>query len=467
MSLLHYVKGLFGRAAKQPIEVDVKPTQLRVRVASGLWAAIRQHVEDFSHGEEAGFLVCSFARHSDGQVLVAREWHAIPEHALRRGTDGFVLSWSAAFNAQMVQRAGELSAGLVLVHSHGSDPSPSFSTPDVRNAKLFPSISRLLDVPCGTVVLGDHAANGCFWLDGQPVESLSEITVVGAPIERWSQGKSRRAVARRRRDRQTRALGPLSEIALDAASVGVIGCSGGGSHVCQQLAHMGVASIVPVDGEVVEDVNLGRMVGSEASDEGALKVDVMERLIKRIDPSIDVLPVPAHFPSPQVLDALKSVDIVVAAVDSFVVREQVNLFCRRYAVPLIDIGMNINTARERLVSADGQVIAVLPDSPCLRCTPLLSDAVLERERRDRPPGYDRNQNAGDPQVVSMNGTLASEACNIVLDLLTGYANGRRGAGWWQYDGRCGQLDHAELPPRWPNCPTCAEALHADPPPLLD
>ena len=52
----------------------------------------------------------------------------------------------------------------------------------------------------------------------------------------------------------------------------------------------------------------------------------------------------------------------------------------------------------------------------LWCGPLLSDAVLERERRERPPGYDENPNApGEPQVVSMNGTLASEVatpCSI-------------------------------------------------------
>lgn len=125
--------------------------------------------------------------------------------------------------------------------------------------------------------------------------------------------------------------------------------------------------------------------------------------------------------------------------------------------------MNITTKDERLERAAGQMVVVLPESACLRCTPLLSDAVLERERQERPPGYDLNPHAlGAPQVVSMNGVLASEACNSALDLLTGYARGARGAGWWGYDGRSGEVTKYELPSRRPRCAACAEQGHGDP-----
>src|SRR5581483_10130650 len=101
-------------------------------------------------------------------------------------------------------------------------------------------------------------------------------------------------------------------------------------------------------------------------------VDIMERLVSRIDSTIEVTKVGEHFPSPEVIDALKTADVVVAAVDSFIVREQINGFCRRYGIPLVDIGMNIETADDQLRTADGQVMAVLPDSACMRCTSLLS-----------------------------------------------------------------------------------------------
>jgi len=126
--------------------------------------------------------------------------------------------------------------------------------------------------------------------------------------------------------------------------------------------------------------------------------------------------------------------------DSLAAREQINAFCRRHHLPLVDIGMTILTEGEHLALAHGQLVLVTPDSACLRCGPLLSDAALERERTVRRPGYDRNpETLGDPQVVCMNGVLASGAANSVLNLITGYAGVARNAGWWSYDGRQGAL----------------------------
>jgi hypothetical protein len=72
------------------------------------------------------------------------------------------------------------------------------------------------------------------------------------------------------------------------------------------------------------------------------------------------------------------------------------------------------------------VATSVPGRPCLRCW-FITDAVLAKEQEEAPPRYDRNPDAaGDPQVVSMNGVLASEACNAALDVVTAYSGGRRG-----------------------------------------
>jgi hypothetical protein len=135
----------------------------------------------------------------------------------------------------------------------------------------------------------------------------------------------------------------------------------------------------------------------------------------------------------------------------------VNRFCRRHLLPQIDIGMVINTKDERLILASGQVVVSIPGHACLRCW-FVDDETLEEEARQRPLGYDRDPDApGDPQVVSMNGTLASEACNCMLDILTGFSSGRRGANFWRYDGRTGNLEQGDLPSVRPGCDACAEA----------
>ena len=443
------------------------PREVDLRLGADLFEEVRRHVEDFSEGEQAGFLICGTSSGPRGTLLLAREWIPIPSEEVRRDDDGYMLSWSASFNASVLDRAGELRGSAVLVHSHGDSVRPRLSGPDMRNAgRLFPAFSRLLPGrPCGSVVLGDAAASGIFWSEGAVVATLNSLHVVGAPSAKWRPEPQCLTISRRRLDRQNRAIGGASDTQLADATVAVIGLSGGGSHVCQQLAHQGVGHLIGIDDQLVEEVQLGRMVGAREDDVDAVfKTAAMKRLAESIDHEIVFDEIRERFPAAATREALLGADVVIACVDSFLAREQINAFCRRHHLPLIDVGMNIQTDEtSRLVSANGQVIVVTPDSPCVRCGPLLSDAVLERERRERPPGYDLNPNAlGDPQVASMNGVLASEAVNCALDLITGYSNGARGAGWWLYDGRSGSLQRCDHASPCPACPACAERGHGRP-----
>lgn len=440
-----------------------------LRIDGPLFEKVRAHIEDDSRGEEAGFLICSESA-GDGRVaLLARDWIPIPEWAVERG-DGLhdsVLAWSAEFSSRVIERALEPGAGAVLVHSHGTFPA-KFSGDDVRREPgLLAPMSRLLEpLHAGTVVVGGGAVVGSFWQDGERAGELGRLVVIADTITTtYPPGAAPPARARKRLDRQNVAIGPHSDAALAAATVAVIGISGGGSHVVQQLAHQGVGRIIAVDDDIVDESNLGRVVGAVENDIGRThKTDLAERVAKSIDASIEIVKVPDRFPTPRSIAALKQADIVVACVDRFDVRADINTFCRRHLLPLVDIGISLLTVGERLARADGQLTVSLPGRPCMRCW-FLTDAVLAEERHNRPPGYDRNPDAkGDPQVVSMNGVLASEACNCVLDLLTSYSGGARGARTWQYDGRRGELTSDELPPARRDCPACAEEGRGDPPP---
>lgn len=447
------------------------PRGVDLRIARALFHDVRSHVEDFSRGEEAGFLICSLSSLDDRDVLLAREWHPVPAAAIARNSQGSVLSWSADFNSQVLQRAVDLEATPVLVHSHGST-APSFSPDDrAKERRLFGAFSRIVDpLPTGTLLLGRGDAAGSFWVGGLNDDlQFRSVVVVGPTIETWhsaSDPPNHRSV-RRRLNRQTVAIGPHSDSKLGRAKVAIVGVSGGGSHVFQQLTHQGVGTLIPVDDQMLDETNLGRHVGAmEADVDQTLKTTIAKRLATGIDTSISVIEVNERFPSREAIAALKDVDVVVACLDRFDAREAVNAFCRRYLIPLVDIGISIRSTGERLARADGQVIVSLPGQACLRCF-FLTDALLALEQLERPPGYDDNPDApGDPQVVSMNGVLASEACNCVLDLITGYSGGCRGARQWQYEGRRGDLQQSDLPSARPDCPVCAQEGHGDPPAVI-
>ena len=441
-----------------------------IRITSGMLDRVRAHVEDRTRGEEAGVLLCSVSRLDTFDVLLAREWVPVPETALERGTAGSVLSWSAQFNSAVLERAMAMGASPVLVHSHGVQ-RPAFSDHDrVNERKLFGAVSRLVSpAPTGTLLLGDGSAAGSFWLAGRNSLGFRRLVILGDTIAIWPAAaqRARPPQPRARLARQNAAIGPRSDALLAAARVAVVGVSGGGSHVVQQLIYQGIGTLIPVDNQLIDSSNLGRVVGATAADvDTTPKTRLASRTAMAVDPSITVTEIADRFPSPTAIRAMRSADVIVACVDTFAAREAVNAFCRRYMIPLLDFGIAIRSAGERLATADGQLIASLPGRPCLRCW-FITDTILAAERRDRPPGYDRNPDApGDPQVVSMNGTLASEACNSVLDLITGYSGGRRGARIWQYDGRAGTLAAADVPSARPDCPACAEEGFGDPPHAL-
>jgi molybdopterin/thiamine biosynthesis adenylyltransferase len=48
--------------------------------------------------------------------------------------------------------------------------------------------------------------------------------------------------------------------------VGLAGLGGGGSHIVQQLAHIGFQRFVVYEGDVVEESNLNRLVGATSID---------------------------------------------------------------------------------------------------------------------------------------------------------------------------------------------------------
>jgi hypothetical protein len=459
--------GFGGDATTTDVALAIEPT-VQLRVAESLWDDVLAHVTDFTEGEQAGFLVCRSAGSVTGETLLAREFHPVPDsEIIGRETEeagGFGLAWTAAFNASMIERAAALEAGLVLIHSHGRADPVRLSRPDRRNANaLLPTMSRLLNGrTCATVVIGDSVSDGLTFSNGNPGPPFSRVSVVGGFTTWWpADAATRDQPLESRHDRQARAIGAHRQQWLGQARIAVVGASGGGSHVIQQSAHAGIGSLMPIDGDVTEDVNLGRMVGSQPADvaEKRFKVDVMDRLINSIDDSTDCVAVRADFPHRSALSVMASADVVVCCVDSFRVRAEVSDWARRHLIPLVDIGLVIETDNGVLKLAHGQVVVTTPDSACARCTPLASDAVLAAEP---PPGYDRNDDGGDAQVVSMNGTLAAEAVNCVLDLLTGYSGGRRGPGWWGYDGAAGTLTFSKLPTHRPNCPGCAQLGLGDP-----
>lgn len=222
-------------------------------------------------------------------------------------------------------------------------------------------------------------------------------------------------------------LGTDSERILSGAKVAIIGLSGGGSHIAQQLAHVHVGHFVLFDYDHVEDRNLNRMVSATEKDarRGALKIKVMARLIKRVNPDAKIVLVPKKWQ--EEAELLRDCDAIFGCVDTFSERQQIEATARRYLVPYLDIGMDVHPVGDGF-SIGGQVVLSMQRGLCLKCYGILTDERLSREAAAYGAAGDR------PQVVWANGVLASAAVGIFVQMLCPWGDRELRGILREYDG---------------------------------
>lgn len=222
-------------------------------------------------------------------------------------------------------------------------------------------------------------------------------------------------------------LGENSDEVLGGLAVAVVGASGGGSHVAQQLAHVGFGKIHLIDHDHAEEHHRHRLIGiSHAAVKHAWpKVDVLHRLMRRVYPEGRTI---AHAKRWQdVHEILRTCDLVFTCIDGYLAREEIERYLRRYLVPMIDIGMDVVKASIGH-QIRGQIILSMPGYHCMRCFGFIRDDLLHAEAA-------KYGDAGEfPQVVWSNGVLASTAVGIATSLFLPWQRQDNPCPYLVYDG---------------------------------
>jgi len=230
-------------------------------------------------------------------------------------------------------------------------------------------------------------------------------------------------------------LGEDAQRNIRRVRAGVVGLGGGGSHVVQQLAHIGFERYALYDPDTVDrnGTNLNRLVGAvrrDAQDETP-KTVVAERVIRGLLPAAEI---DAHrLRWQEEPEPLRGCDVVVGCVDTFAERRELEAAMRRYLVPYIDVGMDVHVREGAPPRMVGQVILSMPGRPCMFCLGFLTEERLAEEAR-------RYGDLGErPQVVWPNGVLASAVVGIAVDLVTGWSGQGDRLVYLSYDGNSGCL----------------------------
>jgi len=225
-------------------------------------------------------------------------------------------------------------------------------------------------------------------------------------------------------DRQS-FLGTKSAAILDAACMAIVGLGGGGSHVLQQLAHVGVGHWILCDPDQVDESNLNRLVGATEADAAAAtpKTTAAERLILGLNRRAHVTALCARWQEHHL--RLREADVIVGCIDSFSERFQLESAARSVMTPYIDLGMDVFQSGTSFGIA-GQVALSMPGFACLKCMGIVSETHLATEQYGAAGGR--------PQVVWSNGVLASAAVGLIVNLLKPWFERPASSALLRYDG---------------------------------
>lgn len=221
--------------------------------------------------------------------------------------------------------------------------------------------------------------------------------------------------------------------------VGIVGLGGGGSHVAQQMAHIGFSNYVLIDPDIAEKSNLNRLIGATQADvdQKIPKTKIAKRLVKRINHKASIKLF--HDVWQNCVSELQSCDIIFGCMDGLSNRDQLERLTRRYLIPYIDIGMDVSIEQDDPPRMAGQVFTSMPGYPCMRCLGFFTDEDLSSE------GELYGDAGSNPQVVWANGVLASTAVGLAVDILANWTRNPSEIIWLSYDGNLNTLtQHVKL-----------------------
>ena len=338
-----------------------------------------------------------------------------------------------------MQKSLDIGCGIFHVHLHKQTGKPSMSWTDEDGippmVESFANVSK--DQCHGLMILSMDA----LYVEVKVPECQQYlqpdlITIVGYPSKFYFLDK-KKTIESEVYDRQS-FLGSNSQHLFEKINVGIVGYGGGGSHIGQQLAHLGFVHQTIFDDDIIEDSNLNRLVGAWKEDikKRLNKIQIAKRTIGNILPGANITGVASRWQLDP--EKLQLCDIVVGGVDSYAERQQLEAECRRYLIPYIDIGMDVHKI-DKSVSMSGQIILSMPGFSCMTCLGYLTDDKLAKEAAKY------GAVGGRPQVVWPNGILASTAVGLVVDLVTGWSGLVDRVVYLAYDGNLGTLtDHIRL-----------------------
>ena len=398
-----------------------------LRMTEAQHTVLRSHLFPGDGNEAVALLLCGRRKGQDRHIFTVRKVLTVLHNVCDRRPDR--ITWPTDFVDTLLQEAYGKECAIVKVHSHGIDYRKFSATDNRSDQVLFASVTNLLNdgLPHASVImLQDGELFGrVLGEDGKVLSPLTSIMAVGDELRIWTEGRGSTGDGFTLRHAQ--AFGSGTTAILRHLSVAIVGCSGTGSIVAEQLARLGVGKLVLVDPDLVEEKNLNRILntGKEDAYLGRPKVYALASAIARMGLGQEVLPMRTNLISQEAVVRAAECDVVFGCMDGVEGRHLLNRLATFYTMPYFDVGVRLDAdGRGGIDRIAGAVHYLQPGRSSLLSRGVYDMKRVEAEemRRTNPEMYRQQINEGylrgvvedRPAVISVNMFFAALMVNDFL-----------------------------------------------------
>lgn len=393
--------------------------QSRLVLTEEIHAELREHLFPGDGKEAAAILVCT---RSPGSVLklLSKKLILVPYDECKVRTQNSI-TWPGEYLEMAIDEAFQQSLSIILIHSHPGGMFEFSWVDDQSDEGTMVSLFQGVETIHGSAIMVPSGAmRARVYHSDRSIEDISIVSLPGTDIRYWPHDTNEQQPGMAFTSEMTRTLSKLT--------VAVIGASGTGSIVTEQLARLGFGKLILVDNDHVEAKNLNRILNTTVVDAQASrpKVEVLADAVERMRGSRIAQPINSSIFNREAVLAVADADLIFCCVDSQQGRLICDLMSSTFLIPLIDVGVTIptrlsRTGARKIHDVQGRIDYVRPGGPTLAdrkvYTPeslhaeelMSSDPAAHQDQVNR--GYITGLQEEAPSVITLNMRAASACVN--------------------------------------------------------
>lgn len=406
----------------------------KLKIASCQFEGLNNFLFLDDHQERVAIGLCTKA---DNTFFLHEVFH-VPEE-LVIGREEWNISWDLDAIKPFVSKIRRKKSDswvFIKFHNHPNGYSKFSEADDESDNLLVETLSNWLEV--GTTILSCVLVPNRKMF-GRQITSKNEfepisIQIIGGQtlIEEATNGFQNSS---RFKDidfdlRNRQVLGSATHDFLSQLKIGVVGYSGLGSPLLEQLLRLGCQNLVVIDPDNIEAKNLNRIINSSFSDAktGKNKAFLFKEIAEKINPECRVEAFSLDIAEPEVILALGSCDLFFGCMDSVDGRYILNAISTAFIIPFFDLGVGCDASLNGGISSISyRVDLISPGLSSLLTREVFSsedlrgalgwrsDPLFENKQKD---GYISNPtDSGAPAILPINMYIASKAILYFLDRL--------------------------------------------------